>query len=91
MTGGTILRYGLPEHAKTLRLTSISSCSVTIDPNLGGCTHVEGGHPPSILMAGKIAVIVVGTEDLHSSNHRIYRVYLVRGSSHDWWLGYPGG
>jgi hypothetical protein len=28
--------------------------SVTIDPNLGGCTRVQGGVPAAILSAGKL-------------------------------------
>ncbi|KAF8329439.1 peptidase M50B-like-domain-containing protein [Cantharellus anzutake] len=34
--------------------------SVTIDPNLGGCTRVQGGHPPSILAAGYIGSTLFG-------------------------------
>jgi hypothetical protein len=33
---------------------------VTIDPNLGGCTLVEGGHPPSVLSAGYIGSTLLG-------------------------------
>ncbi|EUC59680.1 peptidase M50B-like protein, partial [Rhizoctonia solani AG-3 Rhs1AP] len=37
------------------RITSIS-----IDPNTGGCTRVEGGHPPTILAAGYLGSILLG-------------------------------
>ncbi|KDN42818.1 hypothetical protein RSAG8_06572, partial [Rhizoctonia solani AG-8 WAC10335] len=37
------------------RITSIS-----IDPNTGGCTRVEGGHPPTILAAGYIGSTLLG-------------------------------
>lgn len=30
--------------------------SVTIDPNLGGCTRVQGGVPTAILLAGKLSL-----------------------------------
>ncbi|EIN06171.1 hypothetical protein PUNSTDRAFT_136962 [Punctularia strigosozonata HHB-11173 SS5] len=33
---------------------------VTIDPNLGGCTLVEGGYPPVILAAGYIGSTIFG-------------------------------
>lgn len=33
---------------------------VTIDPDQGGSTHVEGGHAPSILAAGYIGSTVFG-------------------------------
>jgi hypothetical protein len=33
---------------------------VTIDPNLGGCTLIEGGYPPAILAAGYIGSTVFG-------------------------------
>lgn len=41
-------------------LTGGTILSVTIDPNLGGCTRVEGGHPPTILAAGYIGSAVFG-------------------------------
>lgn len=31
-----------------------------IDPILGGCTLVQGGHPPTILSAGYIGSTVMG-------------------------------
>lgn len=34
--------------------------SITIDPNLGGATRVEGGHPPSILTAGYVGSTLLG-------------------------------
>ncbi|CAE6376122.1 unnamed protein product [Rhizoctonia solani] len=37
------------------RITSIS-----IDPNTGGCTRVEGGHPPTILAAGYFGSTLIG-------------------------------
>ncbi|QRV88862.1 pre-mRNA-splicing factor CWC22 [Ceratobasidium sp. AG-Ba] len=37
------------------RITSIS-----IDPNSGGCTRVEGGHPPTILTAGYLGSTLIG-------------------------------
>ncbi|KAH7335301.1 peptidase M50B-like-domain-containing protein [Rhizoctonia solani] len=37
------------------RITSIS-----IDPNTGGCTRVEGGHPPTILAAGYLGSTLIG-------------------------------
>ena len=33
---------------------------ITIDPNLGGCTLVEGGHAPTILSAGYIGSTLFG-------------------------------
>lgn len=33
---------------------------VIIDPDQGGATHVDGGHPPSILAAGYIGSTVFG-------------------------------
>ena len=33
---------------------------MTIDPDLGGATFVEGGHPTSILAAGYIGSTVLG-------------------------------
>jgi hypothetical protein len=33
---------------------------VTIDPNLGGCTLVEGGHPPLVLGAGYVGSTLLG-------------------------------
>lgn len=34
--------------------------SVSIDPNTGGATRVEGGHPPTILAAGYIGSTIFG-------------------------------
>lgn len=34
--------------------------SVTIDPNLGGCTRVEGGTPTIVLAAGYIFSTLIG-------------------------------
>jgi hypothetical protein len=33
---------------------------MTIDPLVGGCTIVDGGHPPSILCAGYFGSTVLG-------------------------------
>ena len=33
---------------------------MTIDPDLGGCTRVKGGHPPSILAAGYLGSTLFG-------------------------------
>lgn len=33
---------------------------MSIDPILGGCTRVEGGHPPTILAAGYIGSSIIG-------------------------------
>ena len=33
---------------------------VSIDPNTGGCTKVEGGYPPLILCAGYIGSACLG-------------------------------
>lgn len=33
---------------------------MTIDPNLGGCSLVEGGHPASVLAAGYIGSTAFG-------------------------------
>ncbi|TFK51762.1 hypothetical protein OE88DRAFT_1658371 [Heliocybe sulcata] len=41
-------------------MTGGTILKVTIDPNVGGCTIVEGGHPPSILAAGYIGSAVFG-------------------------------
>lgn len=35
----------------------MSPYSVTIDPNLGGCTRVQGGKPGAILPAGNVSSI----------------------------------
>ncbi|CAE6481967.1 unnamed protein product [Rhizoctonia solani] len=34
--------------------------SISIDPNTGGCTRVEGGHPPTILAAGYFGSTLIG-------------------------------
>ncbi|THH05264.1 hypothetical protein EW145_g4919 [Phellinidium pouzarii] len=47
-------------HIAAAILTGGTILSVTIDPNLGGCTRVEGGHPPTILAAGYIGSAVFG-------------------------------
>ncbi|GJJ11299.1 hypothetical protein Clacol_005531 [Clathrus columnatus] len=41
-------------------LTGGTVTRITIDPNLGGCTLVEGGHPPTILSAGYIGSTIIG-------------------------------
>ena len=41
-------------------LTGGTILSLTIDPVLGGCTRVEGGHPPTILSAGYIGSALLG-------------------------------
>ncbi|KAH7907359.1 peptidase M50B-like-domain-containing protein [Hygrophoropsis aurantiaca] len=41
-------------------LTGGTIISVTIDPNLGGATVVEGGYPPAILSAGYIGSTIFG-------------------------------
>ena len=41
-------------------LTGGTILSVSIDPNLGGCTRVEGGYPSIILTAGYFGSTVVG-------------------------------
>lgn len=41
-------------------LTGGTVIRITIDPNLGGCTLVEGGHPPTILTAGYIGSTIIG-------------------------------
>jgi hypothetical protein len=41
-------------------MTGGSILRVTIDPNLGGCSLVEGGHPASILSAGYIGSTIFG-------------------------------
>ncbi|KAI5124188.1 hypothetical protein M0805_005039 [Coniferiporia weirii] len=47
-------------HIAAAIITGGTILSVTIDPNLGGCTRVEGGHPPTILAAGYIGSAVFG-------------------------------
>ena len=41
-------------------ITGGTILSVTIDPNLGGCTRVEGGHPATILCAGYLGSAIFG-------------------------------
>ena len=41
-------------------LTGGTITRITIDPNLGGCTLVDGGHPASILSAGYIGSTIIG-------------------------------
>ncbi|KDQ61774.1 hypothetical protein JAAARDRAFT_55110 [Jaapia argillacea MUCL 33604] len=41
-------------------MTGGTILKVTIDPNLGGCTLVQGGHPPTILSAGYIGSTAFG-------------------------------
>jgi hypothetical protein len=41
-------------------LTGGQILSVSIDPNDGGATRVEGGHAPSILSAGYIGSTILG-------------------------------
>ena len=41
-------------------MTGGTIVKITIDPTVGGCTIVEGGHPPSILSAGYIGSTIVG-------------------------------
>ncbi|KAI0051039.1 hypothetical protein FA95DRAFT_1555082 [Auriscalpium vulgare] len=47
-------------HVTVAILTGGNIVKVTIDPYVGGCTIVEGGHPPSILSAGYIGSTVLG-------------------------------
>ncbi|THH07010.1 hypothetical protein EW146_g9445 [Bondarzewia mesenterica] len=47
-------------HAMMAILTGGTIISMTIDPTKGGCTVVEGGHPPSILAAGYIGSTLMG-------------------------------
>ncbi|KAI0322819.1 peptidase M50B-like-domain-containing protein, partial [Amylostereum chailletii] len=48
-------------HATLAILTGGSILKITIDPILGGCTIVEGGHPPTILAAGYIGSTLLGS------------------------------
>lgn len=41
-------------------LTGGSVTKMTIDPIMGGCTQVDGGHPLSILSAGYIGSTLLG-------------------------------
>jgi len=41
-------------------LTGGRILKVTIDPNMGGCTIVEGGHPPTILTSGYVGSTIFG-------------------------------
>jgi len=41
-------------------LTGGTILHVSIDPNAGGCTKVEGGYPPLILAAGYIGSAFLG-------------------------------
>ncbi|KAA1468843.1 hypothetical protein DENSPDRAFT_863851 [Dentipellis sp. KUC8613] len=47
-------------HVIVAIMTGGTILKLTIDPNLGGCTIVEGGHPPSILAAGYFGSTVLG-------------------------------
>ncbi|PAV19920.1 peptidase M50B [Pyrrhoderma noxium] len=47
-------------HIAAAILTGGTILSLTIDPVLGGCTRVEGGHPPTILSAGYIGSALLG-------------------------------
>ncbi|KAI0058995.1 hypothetical protein BV25DRAFT_1179769 [Artomyces pyxidatus] len=47
-------------HAIAAVMTGGSIVKITIDPYLGGCTIVEGGHPASILSAGYIGSSILG-------------------------------
>lgn len=47
-------------HITLAILTGGTILKVTIDPNLGGCTIVEGGHPAVILSAGYIGSTIFG-------------------------------
>jgi len=47
-------------HVFAALITGGEILSVTIDPNLGGCTRVQGGHPPTILFAGYLGSTLFG-------------------------------
>ncbi|TDL23771.1 hypothetical protein BD410DRAFT_787052 [Rickenella mellea] len=47
-------------HMAAAILTGGTILSITIDPNLGGCTRVEGGHPSIILTAGYLGSTFFG-------------------------------
>ncbi|TFY80881.1 hypothetical protein EWM64_g3134 [Hericium alpestre] len=47
-------------HVVVAIMTGGSILKLTIDPNMGGCTVVEGGHPPLILFAGYFGSTVLG-------------------------------
>lgn len=47
-------------HTPQAILTGGTILSITIDPNLGGATRVEGGHPTVILAAGYIGSTIFG-------------------------------
>ncbi|KAB5594965.1 hypothetical protein CTheo_1598 [Ceratobasidium theobromae] len=49
-TGGRITRCGIGTPVRC----------ISIDPNTGGCTRVEGGHPPTILAAGYFGSTLIG-------------------------------
>jgi len=57
-----ILTIGIHElsHVVAALLTGGTVLSITIDPNFGGCTPVEGGHAPTILSAGYIGSTFFG-------------------------------
>jgi hypothetical protein len=49
-----ILRYSqaYTEPPALVFIVIVRIYSISIDPNTGGCTRVEGGHPPTVLAAG---------------------------------------
>ncbi|KZT59918.1 hypothetical protein CALCODRAFT_493184 [Calocera cornea HHB12733] len=47
-------------HVTMAVMTGGRILSITIDPNLGGATRVEGGHPPTILSAGYVGSTLFG-------------------------------
>ncbi|KAG8744194.1 hypothetical protein FRC10_010660 [Ceratobasidium sp. 414] len=61
-TGGRITRCGRLNLMGFWRLIPLSlhHTSISIDPNAGGCTRVEGGHPPTILTAGYLGSTLIG-------------------------------
>jgi len=47
-------------HVIAAIMTGGTVLSITIDPNLGGCTRVVDGHPPFILAAGYFGSTILG-------------------------------
>ncbi|PVG02018.1 hypothetical protein CPB86DRAFT_780919 [Serendipita vermifera] len=47
-------------HIAAAVLTGGTILSISIDPNLGGCCEIEGGHAPTILSAGYFGSIAFG-------------------------------
>ncbi|KAL1941136.1 hypothetical protein VTO73DRAFT_7348 [Trametes versicolor] len=47
-------------HISLAILTGGSVMKVCIDPDMGGCTIVSGGHPPTILAAGYVGSTIFG-------------------------------